>query len=173
MSYIVVALLSAIFGFGVAALMCASGKASAEEELFRLYQTIADYQKILSEYKILNHENNQTMEGMELYKAAKQRCANKGIYDDVNCVIDQEQEIRYYRDKIKMLTEKSDKPNKVPQNETEVLKLLNEAIEMLWIIHEHTRKNKKFISEAINALHSARRSNYVNYVDWDTLKIGE
>ena len=72
---------------------------------------------------------------------------------------------RYYREKIKMLKEQSDKRNKVPQNETEVLKLLNESIEMLWIIHEHTRKNKKFISEAIDALHSARRSNYVNHVD--------
>lgn len=59
MSYIVIALLSAIFGFGVAALMCASSRASAEEELFRLYQTIADYKKILEEYKRLNHENKE------------------------------------------------------------------------------------------------------------------
>lgn len=61
MNYVVVALLSAIFGFGVAAVMCASGRASTEEELFRLYQTIADYQKTLEEYKRLNHEhrNNQ------------------------------------------------------------------------------------------------------------------
>ena len=132
MIYIVVALLSAIFGFGVAALMCASGRASAEEELFRLYQTIADYKKILEEYKRLNHETNEFIPD-HLDKSLK----------------------------------------KVPKNETEVLKLLNESIEMLWIIHEHTRKNKKFISEAIDALHSARRSNYVNHVDWDTLKIGD
>lgn len=113
------------------------------------------------------------MEGMELYKAAKQRCLNKGINNDVKCIIYQEQEIRYYREKIKMLKEQSDKRNKDPQNETEVLKLLNEAIEMLGIIHQHTRKNKKLISEAINALHSARRSNYVNYVNWNALKIDD
>ena len=60
MIYIVVALLSAIFGFMVAAVMCASGRASAEEELFRLYQTIGDYQKTLAEYNRLNHENKET-----------------------------------------------------------------------------------------------------------------
>ena len=36
MDYLVIAMISGTLGFIVAALMCASGKASAEEELFRL-----------------------------------------------------------------------------------------------------------------------------------------
>lgn len=59
MGYIVVAMFSAIFGFMVAAVLCAAGRASAEEELFRLYQTIADYQKNLSDYSKLNNENKE------------------------------------------------------------------------------------------------------------------
>lgn len=49
MGYIVVAMLSAIFGFTVASLLSASARADAEAELFRLYE-------VLKQYKEIEHE---------------------------------------------------------------------------------------------------------------------
>lgn len=51
MSYIVIALLSATFGFMVATLICASGRADSEAELFRLYEVIKQHREIENEQR--------------------------------------------------------------------------------------------------------------------------
>lgn len=54
MGYIAVAMLGGTLGFIVAALMCASGRAAAEEEIFRLYEVLKQYKEIEHD-----HQNNQ------------------------------------------------------------------------------------------------------------------
>ena len=53
MGYIVVAMFGGTVGFIVAVLMCAAGRASAEEELFRLYEVLRQYKEIEHD-----HQNN-------------------------------------------------------------------------------------------------------------------
>lgn len=54
MGYIAIAMLGAIFGFAVAASMCAAGRADQEAEMFRLYEVLKQYKEIEHDY-----QNNQ------------------------------------------------------------------------------------------------------------------
>jgi uncharacterized membrane-anchored protein YhcB (DUF1043 family) len=54
MWYVAVAMISGTIGFLFAALMCASGRADLEAELFRLYEVLKQYKEILND-----HQNNK------------------------------------------------------------------------------------------------------------------
>lgn len=117
-----------------------------------------------------------TIKNNELYRSAKSRLkkCTAGIISDFDCIVEQEKEIMHYREKIEMLTEQLKiTRNKVPENETEVLKLVNETLEMLWVIDKHTKMNRTYLREAMYSLSKFRIHNYINHVDWKCIKVGD
>jgi len=112
----------------------------------------------------------------KLYEEVKNRQEiTHGKYmTDFDLIIAQEEEIRYYREKIKILTEQSEKKrNNAPENETEVLQIVNEALELLYVIDGNTEMPRGYLHEAINKLKDFRKFNYLNYIDWNIVKVDD
>lgn len=107
-----------------------------------------------------------------LHQQARQRYNSK--LSDFEVIVEQEKEIRYYREKIRLLEEQLNKKRvSASENEQSVLNILNEAIELLFYIDINTEMPRSYLHQAMENLKAFRESNYTKYVDWKTVKVDD